>query len=49
MNLIFETLEKTDIRINRFKYIFHAKEIEFLDYIVDSDGIKIDLKKIQVI
>jgi hypothetical protein len=34
------------MRINESKYIFHAKEMEFLDYIVDLDRIKIDLKKI---
>jgi hypothetical protein len=45
VNLIFEILEKADIRINKFKYIFHAKEVEFLDYIMGSDRIKMDLKK----
>jgi hypothetical protein len=33
------------MRINGFKYTFHAKEMEFLSYIMGSDGIKIDLKK----
>jgi hypothetical protein len=46
VNLIFEVLGKVGIRINGFKYIFHAKEMEFLGYIVGSDRIKMDLKKV---
>jgi hypothetical protein len=34
VNLIFKALGKAGIRINRFKYIFHAKEMEFLGYIM---------------
>jgi hypothetical protein len=34
------------MRINRPKYIFYAKEIEFLNYIIGSNKIKIDLKKV---
>jgi hypothetical protein len=46
VNLVFKALEKVDIRINGFKYIFYAKEVEFLGYIVGLDGIKIDSKKV---
>jgi hypothetical protein len=46
MNLILETLEKAGMRINGFKYIFHAKKMEFLGYIMGSNGIKMDPKKI---
>jgi hypothetical protein len=46
VNLIFEVLERVGMRINRFKYTFHIKEVEFLGYIVGSDKIKIDLKKV---
>jgi hypothetical protein len=46
VNLVLEALEKANIKINGSKYTFHAKEIEFLGYIVGLDGIKIDLKKI---
>jgi hypothetical protein len=46
MNLVFEALEKAGIRINKFKYTFHAKEVEFLNYIMGLDRIKIDLKKV---
>jgi hypothetical protein len=37
------------MRINKFKYIFHVKEVEFLNYIMGLNGIKIDLKKVQII
>jgi hypothetical protein len=46
VNLVFKALEKAGIRINKFKCTFHAKEMEFLDYIMGSDGIKIDPKKV---
>jgi hypothetical protein len=49
MNLVLEALGKAGMRINRFKYTFHAKEVEFLGYIVGSDKIKMDLKKIQTV
>jgi hypothetical protein len=46
VNLVLKALEKAGIRINRPKYIFHAKEVEFLGYIVGLDRIKMDLKKV---
>jgi hypothetical protein len=46
VNLIFKALGKAGIKINRPKYTFYAKEMEFLDYIMGLDGIKMDLKKI---
>jgi hypothetical protein len=46
MNLVLEALEKTDMRINRPKYTFYAKEVEFLGYIIGLDRIKIDSKKV---
>jgi hypothetical protein len=46
VNLVFKALGKAGIRINGFKYTFHAKEMEFLGYIMGSDKIKIDLKKV---
>jgi hypothetical protein len=46
VNLIFKALEKTGMRINRFKYTFYVKEMEFLNYIVNLDGIKMDPKKV---
>jgi hypothetical protein len=49
MNLILKTLEKAGMRINKPKYIFYAKEIEFLGYIMSLDRIKIDPKKVQAV
>jgi hypothetical protein len=46
MNLVLKVLRKVGIRINGFKYTFHAKEMEFLNYIIGSDGIKMDPKKV---
>jgi hypothetical protein len=49
MNLVLKALGKAGMRINKPKYTFHAKEMEFLGYIVSSDRIKIDPKKIQAV
>jgi hypothetical protein len=49
VNLVLKALKKAGMRINKPKYTFHAKKIEFLSYIIGSDRIKIDLKKIQAI
>jgi hypothetical protein len=49
VNLVLEALGKIGIRINGFKCIFHTKEMEFLGYIIDSDEIKIDLKKVRAV
>jgi hypothetical protein len=34
------------MRINKPKYTFHIKKVEFLGYIIGSDRIKMDPKKI---
>jgi hypothetical protein len=49
VNLVFKALGKAGMRINKFKYIFHAKEVEFLGYIIGLDGIKMDPKKVQAV
>jgi hypothetical protein len=46
VNLVFKALEKAGMRINGPKYTFYAKEMEFLGYIVGSEGIKINPKKV---
>jgi len=46
VNLVFKALEKADIKINGFKYTFHAKEVEFLGYIISLNKIKMDPKKV---
>jgi hypothetical protein len=49
MNLILETLKKAGMRINKSKYTFYAKKVEFLNYIMGLDEIKIDPKKVQAV
>jgi hypothetical protein len=49
VNLVFETLKKAGMRINGPKYTFHIKKVEFLDYIMGLDKIKINLKKVRAI
>jgi hypothetical protein len=49
VNLVLKALGKASIKINRPKCTFHAKKIEFLSYIISSDKIKINLKKIQAV
>jgi hypothetical protein len=49
MNLVLEALEKTGMRINKFKCTFHAKKVEFLGYIISLNKIKMDPKKVQAI
>jgi hypothetical protein len=49
VNLVLKALEKAGIRINEPKYTFYAKEIEFLGYIMGSNKIKINPKKVQAI
>jgi hypothetical protein len=44
--LVLEALGKAGIRINKSKYTFYVKEIEFLGYIMGLDGIKMDPKKV---
>jgi Reverse transcriptase (RNA-dependent DNA polymerase) len=46
VNLVLKILKKTGIKINEPKCTFHTKEMEFLGYIVGSDEIKIDPKKV---
>jgi hypothetical protein len=45
VNLVFNILGKAGMRINKSKYTFYTKEIEFLSYIMGLDKIKIDPKK----
>jgi hypothetical protein len=49
VNLVLETLRKAGMRINESKYTFHAKKMEFLGYIVCSDKIKMNPKKVQAV
>jgi hypothetical protein len=49
VNLILKVLKKAGIRINKLKYIFHAKEMDFLSYIMGLNKIKIDPKKVHAV
>jgi hypothetical protein len=49
MNLILNTLGKAGMRINRPKCTFYTKKMEFLNYIVNLDRIKMDPKKVQTV
>jgi hypothetical protein len=49
VNLVLNALGKAGMRINRLKYTFHAKKVEFLGYIIGLDRIKMDPKKVQTI
>jgi hypothetical protein len=49
MTLVLETLKKADMGLHPEKYVFHAKEIEFFDYILTQDKIKIDPAKVKAV
>jgi Reverse transcriptase (RNA-dependent DNA polymerase) len=46
---VLETLERTGLKINEEKSTFHQTEVEFLEYILTTTGVKINLEKIKVI
>ena len=46
---VLEILEKANMRINSAKNVFHVQRINFLGYILITDGIKMDLIKTAVI
>jgi hypothetical protein len=46
---VLEALEKTDMRINSAKSVFHVQKMNFLGYIFIINGVKIDPVKITAI
>jgi hypothetical protein len=46
---VLKVLKKADMRINSAKSIFHVQRVNFLGYILITDGIKMDLVKTAVI
>jgi hypothetical protein len=46
---ILKKLINENLRIKIKKTEFHAKKIDFLGFIIDREGIKMDKKKIQII
>jgi hypothetical protein len=49
ITLVLETLKKADMGLHPKKCIFHAKEIEFLGYILTQNEIKIDPAKVKAV
>jgi len=46
---VLKILEKTNMRINGAKSMFHVQRVNFLGYIFITDGIKMDSVKIAAI
>ena len=46
---VLEALKKANMRINDAKSIFHVQRINFLGYILITDGVKMDPVKTAVI
>jgi Reverse transcriptase (RNA-dependent DNA polymerase) len=42
VTIILEILEKADMKINSAKNIFHVQRVNFLGYILITNGVKID-------
>jgi hypothetical protein len=49
MTLILEALRDAGMRIQGEKCAFYQQEIEFLGFILSTEGIKIDPKKLEAI
>jgi Reverse transcriptase (RNA-dependent DNA polymerase) len=46
---VLEVLKKTKLKINGEKSIFHQTKVEFLEYILTTIDVKINLKKVKII
>src|SRR5690606_33341492 len=46
---VLKRLYKAGLAINPKKSVFHAKEVEFLGYIIGTDGVKMSPKKVETI
>jgi Reverse transcriptase (RNA-dependent DNA polymerase) len=46
---ILEALEKTELKINEEKSTFHQTEVKFLEYILTTTGVKINLEKVKAV
>jgi Reverse transcriptase (RNA-dependent DNA polymerase) len=46
---VLEALERTRLKINEKKLIFHQTEVEFLEYILITTGIKINPEKVKTV
>jgi hypothetical protein len=46
---VLKALEKANVRINGAKSVFHVQRVNFLGYILITDGVKMDPVKIAAI
>jgi hypothetical protein len=46
---ILRKLINENLRIKIEKTEFHAKEVDFLGFVIDQEGVKMDKKKIQTV
>jgi Reverse transcriptase (RNA-dependent DNA polymerase) len=46
---IIKALEKSRMKIQKNKCVFHMQEVEFLEFIIRIDDIKINSKKIEAV
>ena len=49
INKILKRLNERNLRIKSKKYVFYRKKIDFLNYIIERNEIRIDLIKFQTI
>ena len=46
MQKVLKALQDTDLRIKSEKSLFHSKEVQFLEFIVTSDRLRMNSEKI---
>src|SRR5947207_15240296 len=46
---VLECLRDMNLYLKLNKYIFHIQEIVFLDFIIDSDDVKMNIVKVEII
>jgi Reverse transcriptase (RNA-dependent DNA polymerase) len=46
---VLKALEKTGLKINGEKSIFHQTEVEFLGYILITTGVEMNLEKVKIV
>jgi hypothetical protein len=49
MTLVLEALRDAGIRIQGEKYAFYQQKVEFLGFILLTEGVEIDFKKLKII
>jgi hypothetical protein len=46
---VLEALRNAGMRIQREKYAFYKQEVEFLEFILSTEGVRMDSKKLEAI